>query len=146
MVAARRPVRNAVSAGGVVYRRVGSGAIEVVICGRDRPPTWSLPKGTPEPGEDSLTTACREVSEETGLEVRAVSPLESIDYWFVMEGFRVHKVVHFWLMEATGGDVASHDAEFDVVEWVALDEARARLSYPTERNVLDQAKGAIPDR
>ena len=45
--------------------------MEVVIVGRPGEGIWGLPKGTPEPGEDLLAAATREVREETGLEVAA---------------------------------------------------------------------------
>src|SRR5690606_29795202 len=84
-VRGRRRVIDQVSAGGVVYRASGAGP-EVVICGNLARGTWSLPKGTPEPGEEFEQTAVREVSEETGLAVKALEPLGSIDYWFAMRG------------------------------------------------------------
>lgn len=132
------PVRDAVSAGGVVWRQ-GDGGVEVVLCGRKAEGIWVLPKGTPDPGESLEATALREVAEETGLQVRAVRPLTTIEYWFASGGVRVHKRVHHWLMEATGGDTALHDHEFDVVEWAGIDEALARLTYENERRVVAEA-------
>ena len=43
--------------------------------------TWTLPKGTPKRDESTEQTALREVTEETGLDVRIIRPLESIEYW-----------------------------------------------------------------
>src|SRR5829696_1633567 len=60
--------------------------------------TWTLPKGTPDPGETTEETALREVGEETGLEVRILEPLGSIEYDFVQAGTRIHKTVHYFLM------------------------------------------------
>ncbi len=140
--AAKGAVRDAVSAGGVVWRRAG-GEFEVVICGRGAERLWVLPKGTPDPGEAIEQTALREVREETGLEVRLGERLPSINYWFVAEGIRYHKFVHHWLMEPVGGDTGNHDAEFDEVIWVPVEEARQRLTYPNERRVLDEAKRVL---
>ena len=75
-------VERPVSAGGVVYRTDG-GNPEIVVCGRDSPPIWGLPKGTPDPGESHEQTAVREVEEETGLTVELEGLIDSIDYWFV---------------------------------------------------------------
>lgn len=140
----RAPVERLVSAGGVVYR-VRDGTVEVVLCGRREPPRWSLPKGTPDPGETLEETALREVHEETGLEPRMVGPLQSIEYWFVRPDDRVrcHKTVHFYLMESVGGDTSLHDPEFDVVEWLPAEEALRRLTYANEARVLERALAVI---
>lgn len=102
-------------------------------------PSWTLPKGTPSNAESVEQTALREVTEETGLDVRIVAPVGAIDYFFTQDGARVHKTVHFFLMEPTGGSLEAHDHEFDDVRWVPLDEARTLLTYPTERQILEQA-------
>lgn len=105
--------------------------------------TWTLPKGTPDPGETIEETALREVAEETGLEVRIVAPLPSIEYAFVQDGTRIHKTVHYFLMEPTGGDLARHDAEFERVRWVAFAEADALLSFITERELVATAAAQL---
>jgi 8-oxo-dGTP pyrophosphatase MutT (NUDIX family) len=101
--------------------------------------TWTLPKGTPDPGESVEETAIREVGEETGLAVRIIEPLPSIEYTFVQDGVRIHKTVHYFLMEPTGGDLAHHDAEFERVRWVPFDEAGGLLSFATERELVAAA-------
>jgi 8-oxo-dGTP pyrophosphatase MutT (NUDIX family) len=133
----RLPIEDAVSAGGVVWRR-GAAGVEVVLCGRNDG-LRVLPKGTPDAGEAIEETALREVREETGLAVALGHSLGSIDYWFTSGGVRYHKVVHHWLMEPTGGDVANHDHEFDIVEWVPLSHANHALSYANEKRVLARA-------
>jgi len=105
--------------------------------------TWTLPKGTPEPGETTEQTALREVTEETGLLVRITGPLESIEYWFVQSGTRIHKTVHYFLMEPTGGDLTRHDHEFEQVRWVSFDEAAGLLTFETERVLVVRAAAAI---
>jgi 8-oxo-dGTP pyrophosphatase MutT (NUDIX family) len=112
----------------------------VALVGRLDPERWALPKGTPARGESMEQVAVREVTEETGLQVRLIRPLLDIEYWFVLRGLRHFKTVHFYLMEAIGGDTTLHDAEYDVVEWFPVEEAEQRLSYPNERHVLRRAK------
>jgi 8-oxo-dGTP pyrophosphatase MutT (NUDIX family) len=108
--------------------------------------TWTLPKGTPDPGETVEQTALREVAEETGLEVRIVEPLPSIEYTFVKDGVRIQKTVHYFLMEPVGGDMSRHDHEFERVRWVPFDEAAALLSFPTERDLVATAAARLPGR
>ena len=105
--------------------------------------TWTLPKGTPDAGETVEQTALREVAEETGLQVRILEPLPSIEYEFVQDGTRIHKTVHYFLMEPTGGDLARHDAEFERVRWVPFDEADGLLSFATERELVATAAARV---
>jgi ADP-ribose pyrophosphatase YjhB (NUDIX family) len=122
--------------------RRGSDGYELVLGRRMRErygATWTLPKGQPIAGESLEETAVREVSEETGLEVRIVQSLGKIEYFFVQSGTRFHKTVHFFLMQPTGGDLQAHDHEFEEVRWVPVDEAEAIMSYPTEREILARA-------
>jgi 8-oxo-dGTP pyrophosphatase MutT (NUDIX family) len=129
-------VREAVAAGGVVIRR-GERGPEVVLAGREG--MWVLPKGTPDADERIEDTATREVREETGLDVRIVRPIGQMEYWFALPRKRVHKVVHFYLMEALGGDTSRHDHEYDEVRWVPVDDARRMLSFETYREMLERA-------
>lgn len=107
--------------------------------------TWTLPKGTPDPGETIEETALREVGEETGLEVRIVAPLPSIEYAFVQDGTRIRKTVHYFLMEPTGGDLSRHDAEFERVRWVPFGEAGGLLSFATERELVATAQDRLAE-
>jgi 8-oxo-dGTP pyrophosphatase MutT (NUDIX family) len=131
----------AVSCGGIVIRRSSAGP-ELVLGRRrreDAASTWSLPKGTPSGAETIEQTALREVAEETGLDVRILAPVGPIEYFFMQRGTRIHKTVHYFLMEALGGDTADHDHEFDEVRWVPIDEARTLMSFPTERDIVELA-------
>lgn len=141
----RMPVERAVSAGGIVYRKGASG-LEIVICGRDVDRVWGLPKGTPEEGEDLEETAIREVTEETGLEVRILDKVGVVEYWFARGGVRFHKWVHHYLMEATGGDPSLHDVEYDRVEWRLVDDAVKILSFKNESEMVGKARAMIEDR
>ena len=135
----------ATSAGGIVVSTEHDRPALVVGMrrrGRDAV-TWTLPKGTPDPGETLEQTALREVTEETGLEVRIVEPLSAIEYGFVQDGSRIHKTVHYFLMEPTGGDLSRHDHEFERVRWVPFDEAAGLLSFATERELVAAAASRL---
>ena len=108
--------------------------------------TWTLPKGTPDPGETVEETALREVGEETGLEVRIVAPLGAIEYDFVQDGTRIHKTVHYFLMDPVGGDLSQHDREFADVRWVPFGEALRLLSFDTERGLVARAQTVVTER
>ncbi len=131
-----------VSSGGLVYRD-RKGEIEVALILRRFPsgqPAWALPKGWVEPGESLEDAALREVKEETGVTARIIDKLGDIHYEFYSkeEKARIQKTVHFYLMEYLSGDTADHDNEVDEVRWFSLKEAEAKMTYPTERTILQK--------
>jgi 8-oxo-dGTP pyrophosphatase MutT (NUDIX family) len=138
------PVERAVSAGGIVYRR-GDNGLEVVICGRDVDRIWGLPKGTPDDGETLEETAIREVTEETGLDVKIVDKVGVVEYWFSRRGVRFHKWVHHYLMEPIGGDTSRHDVEYDRVEWRPIEDALKTLSFKNESGMVSKARAMVED-
>jgi 8-oxo-dGTP pyrophosphatase MutT (NUDIX family) len=144
---ARLRSATASSAGGIVVRLEGDRPSLVAGLRRrdgDRHGgTWTLPKGTPNPGESVEETALREVEEETGLRVRIVAPLPSIEYTFYQGGTRIHKTVHYFLMQPVGGDLARHDHEFERVRWVRFEDAPSLLTFDTERSLVATAAGAL---
>lgn len=140
---ARLRAATATSAGGVVVRfEAGRPWLVAGLRRHDgdrRSGTWTLPKGTPDPGETVEQTALREVEEETGLRVRIVAPLPSIEYTFVQGGVRIDKTVHYFLMEPVEGDLSRHDREFERVRWVRFEDAPSLLTFETERGLVEAA-------
>jgi 8-oxo-dGTP pyrophosphatase MutT (NUDIX family) len=134
--------RSEVSAGGVVYRRENDDAIDLALAARRTRRgqlAWGLAKGAIELGESDEQAAVREVLEETGLEAEVEADLGDIRYFYVWESVRVRKRVHFFLMRATGGDVANHDTEMEDVRWFPLATAIKRAAYKGEREVIERA-------
>jgi len=137
--------RSEISAGGVVYRRSDEG-VEVVLAARRTRRgdlAWGLPKGLVEPDETPEQAAVREVREETGLDADVEVSLGEIRYFYVWEGIRVRKAVHFFLMRATGGDASQHDDEMEEVRWFPLSVALRRATYKGEREVLQRAAARL---
>ena len=134
------------SAGGLVIDRTGAprGALIGRLDRRGRL-LWSLPKGHLESGETAEQAAVREVEEETGIRGQVLAMLGTIDFWFVIDGRRVHKTVHHYLLEASGGALSDADQEVDEVAWFPLTEVRARLAYAGERRLVDTATGLLAD-
>jgi 8-oxo-dGTP pyrophosphatase MutT (NUDIX family) len=124
-----------VSYGGVVVR--GDDVIVIVPRGRRR--VLGLPKGGQHAGESPEETAAREVREETGIVARVRDRLGQVDYSYRRGGRRIDKTVHFYLCEFEAGDTADHDHEVDDARWIPLAEARRRLSYPGEREMIERA-------
>ena len=93
---------------------------------------WVLPKGKLDDGETPKEAAHREVLEETGHEVAVHEFLGTLNY---QSGGR-SKAVHFWRMEADGGQVRKLMSDIKAIEWLPLDDALARLSREYERSFL----------
>lgn len=129
VVMARAPV---MAAGGIVLRR---GAVPLIAIVRQRKRNeWVLPKGKLDDGETPKQAAHREVLEETGHEVAIHEFLGTLVY---QSGGR-SKVVHFWRMEAEGGQVRKLMNDIKAVDWLPLEDAIARLSREYERAFLVQ--------
>ena len=140
------PVKEQVSAGGVVFRG-DKGKIEVVIISVGRQNRWQLPKGMIENGESPETAAVREAREEAGVSSEVVQLIETIEYWYagLENGIRVrfHKRVHFFLLRYLSGDTKDHDWEVNEARWVPIDDAASQLAFDNERRVTEKARELI---
>lgn len=130
-----------ISAGGVVYRHKDK-TLQIQMI-QDRYGKITLPKGKMEPGETVEQTALREILEETGIEGRIVEPLETIAYQFLLpEKGIVDKEVHYYLVEATGGELQAQIEEIRGVEWLHPLDAwlkQKHSGYGNNESVLGKA-------
>jgi predicted NUDIX family NTP pyrophosphohydrolase len=140
---------------GVLLHRTRAGELQVFLVHPGGPlwrnkdeGAWSIPKGEFTDGEDALAVARREFQEETGARVDgrfvALAPVRQ----------RGGKLVHAWAVE---GDIALEGLasntfamewpprsgrmqsfpEVDRYAWLALDEARAKITQ-AQRALLDE--------
>ena len=152
-----------VSAGGVVFRRVGE-KFEFLIGKHSGYHKWVLPKGLVEKGESAPEAALREVMEEVGVEARIVdlSPLKSIEYYYFADldlsgkttrrvqnyqeaggaKTRIHKQVIFYLMEVEK-DLGKEGWEMETRQWVGYEEGMKLLAFESEQEVFGVAREAL---
>jgi len=133
-----------ISAGGVFVRQ-GADGLEVVLISVRGGKRWALPKGRQDGGETLAETALREAAEETGLRGRIIAPLGSMDFDFVFidgpDSEKRHKIVHFFLMENTGGDIKAYDrVEISDCRWFPIQEAAELLRFEDERDIVYRAE------
>ena len=102
---------------------------------------WDFPKGHIEPGEDPATTARRELEEETGIRDPRFLPgyEQRMSYAYRRAGELMRKVVVYFLAETTAAAVVLSHEHCGYV-WASYDEALARLTFPTAKELLAKAQ------
>ena len=133
------PAVRQTSAGGVVVRR--QQVLLIRIRTRGGRAVWTFPKGRIEAGELPVTAALREVREETGYHCRVVAPLHPpTRYRFIVQGQRILKTVHWFLMVPTRKAGRYNPREVEEARWVPLPEAYDKLFYRSDRALLAAAE------
>ncbi|WP_230423681.1 NUDIX hydrolase [Streptomyces radicis] len=130
-----------VRAAGCVLWRAAPGApegIEVALVHRPRYDDWSHPKGKLDEGESAADAARREIREETGAVCVLGAPLPTARY----RAKGRPKEVVYWVAEAVAGEFEPN-SEVDQVRWLPPSDARAELTHPANRALLDQALHAL---
>ncbi|HWM33582.1 MAG TPA: NUDIX hydrolase [Pseudolysinimonas sp.] len=127
------------AAGALCWRVTAKGRVKVLLVHRTQHCDISLPKGKLDPGETLPETAVREIAEETGLLIRLGPPLGVVEYR-LSDGR--DKVVYYWSAEVSpearaNSTFVSND-EIESLHWMSLKKARARMSYPHDRDLLDR--------
>jgi len=140
-------IEKRISSGGVIFRRANNG-VEVALVLVKGKKTWCLPKGTIDKGEAPEDTAIREVMEETGLCGEISEKIGQISYWYYVrkDSKKIHKTVHFYLMNFKHGKTQDHDHEVIDAKWFKIDDAIDTLSYKSEKEILKKAKRMIEER
>jgi ADP-ribose pyrophosphatase YjhB (NUDIX family) len=113
----RYPKRPLVGVGAIILRRD-----RILMAQRGKEPLkgwWSLPGGALETGESLADGVCREVREETGLEVRPLGILEVFERIMrdASGAAEYHYVLIDYMCRITGGDLRPGD-DVCAVEWV----------------------------
>lgn len=135
-----------VSAGGVVFRKRGK-KLKILLL-KDKNNNWTFPKGLIEDDEDKLGTAQREISEEVGLKnVKFVSELPPIGYWYKWQQNLIKKTVYYFLFEALGNEKPEpqKDEGIKEVKWFTPQKALAIIGYrktnePILKEIIEKLK------
>jgi len=118
----------------------------VLLVQRGRPPRaghWGLPGGLLDVGEKLADGACREVSEECGVEIEIggiAGIFEPITYDEQGQVEYHYVVIDFWASHIAGVPVAADDAA--AVAWAPLDELACYNLLPDSHKVIVDAHAA----
>jgi len=123
------------SAGGVIYK--DGKVLTIKWLSRN---SIEFPKGTIEQGEKSYETAIREVSEETGYDVRILHPLGDITFEFDWDdGKHYKKNVTYFLMELANNNKPRPRREINEDfenYWITIEEAERLLTHNDSLEIL----------
>lgn len=121
-----------VSAGGII--RNPHGEIALV---KNGDAFWGFPKGHVDPGEDMLTAALREITEETGLV--AVKLIKDLGSYRRMGGrdMAEAKLIHMYLFMTDEKVLAPIDPHNPEARWVARSDVGATLTNAKDREFFE---------
>jgi 8-oxo-dGTP pyrophosphatase MutT (NUDIX family)/phosphohistidine phosphatase SixA len=130
------PDHEVAAAGAIVHRLTDQR--EIGLIHRIKYGDWTFPKGKVEPGEHVVSAAVREVGEETGIGVVLGRRLSRVRYHSLAQHHP--KRVDYWAAQAapgSGTDFVPND-EVDGMTWLPVPQARERLSYAHDAELLDE--------
>ena len=128
----------------VVRRTTGAGAALVLRRATGRSPgSWEAVHGHVERGEQPAEAAWREVIEETGLTPERLYNLSRVESFYLHRHAAV-AIVPVFAAIVPAGEVRL-SVEHDAREWLPLEEARERLSWPRSRRALEDLPVLLAD-
>lgn len=122
------------AAGGLVWRQRSDEELEILVVHRPKYDDWAFPKGKAHLAETYEDCALREVEEETGLTCELGEELPSTTY---LDPTGRRKLVRYWAMRPLSGRFAPHK-EVDEVRWLTAEGAFDLLTYPRDREILEE--------
>jgi len=123
-----------IAAGGVVWRESKDSKIELAIIHRPKYDDWTFPKGKLDTGEELISSAYREIMEETGLDVELGPFLGEVKY----ESVDGPKHVSYWAAKALTSSKDFHsNNEADLLEWHDFESAQKKLTRDSDKEILE---------
>ena len=129
------PNRPFVGVGAVVWRNE-----QVLLAERAKSPRrghWSIPGGAQELGETMREAVCREVCEETGVEIRILGLVDVVDT--IRRDKKGRVKYHYSLIDyaaiLTSGTLKAGD-DVSACRWFSLSEAMKVIQWERTRNII----------
>ena len=120
-------------AGGIVINDEN----EVVVVNQNHD-SWSLPKGHVDPGEDKLTTAIREIFEESGIKnPEFIKPIgEFSRYRIGLDGNDDKselKTITIFLFKSSQKKLEPQDPNNPIAKWISYENVADMLTHPKDK-------------
>ncbi len=118
---------------------LGAGEASILIVKNSKYGVWELPGGTKERGETILTTAVRELHEETGLELRCshLTYAGATQYWGRKSSFHECTLYYGYLVQ-TKGTLQEYPSDENILETRWIDFYNPKLTQEMEFHPLSQ--------
>ena len=121
------------AAGGIVFRFVPGGRVEIACIYREARGDWTFPKGKLDAGETFEEAALREVFEETGMWCQVIQFVGTTNYTH-RKG--KPKIVAYYLMSPDDGEFVPSE-EVDELVWLPLEQVRDHLTWDRDQELFD---------
>ena len=95
---------------------------------------WSLPGGFIEFDEDFLTSAHREIMEETGLSIKIISIISVVSNFFLPD---LHTLVIVLLAQKMGGSLQPGD-DMVKLEWFPISGPFPSMAFEADTHIIDR--------
>ena len=105
---------------------------------------WRMVGGKVEPGETSWQAALRELKEETGLVPVKLWTIPSVNTFYEYRSDAIHLIPAF-AAEIYSSQAPDLDDEHTEYEWLSLEEAVSRISWPEQRRLLKLTQSIITE-
>jgi len=147
----KKPVKREIAAGGAVFKKENGKVLWLIVQPKrsdlSKPIHWRLTKGVIEKGEATEKTALREVEEEAGIKTEVLDKLGKSTYFYTFKGERIFKIIIFYLMRflaETGNGI--DEVEIGEVGWLPFKEAYQKLTFDSEKKILEKAKKVLEEK
>jgi bis(5'-nucleosidyl)-tetraphosphatase len=126
---------------GIIPLRRKNDSWEVFLVFHKHARYWGFPKGHSEQNETSEEAACRELKEETNLDLVRYLVKEPLteQYRFTHEQRFIVKRVYYFIAEVKG-TVKLQESEIGGGIWLGLQDAMNQITHPEGRTILNQVE------
>lgn len=120
---------------------------KLLLMRRKYPPVgaWCQVAGKIKADETAWQAALREVKEEVGLDLNELWTADICEMFYVPHKNRIEVLPVFVALVSSETQLTFND-EHDAHQWFTFEDARAVISFPEQRRVLDTLKQEFVDR